>query len=108
MVRAIEQIRRMRGAARPRGRLHLARRPHAHRLRLPPQRHTQIRASAERFTRAWRSEVAGVHCATHPRQTEIQRAHRRFVRGTLRDAGVDAVPVEGFAVWTAKLRPLIQ
>jgi hypothetical protein len=32
----------------------------------------------------------------------------RFVQETLRDAGVDAVPVEGFAVWTAKMRPLIQ
>ena len=32
----------------------------------------------------------------------------QFVQETLRDAGVDAVPLEGFAVWTAKLRPLIQ
>jgi len=32
----------------------------------------------------------------------------RFVRETLRDAGVDPVPLEGFAVWVAKLRPLLQ
>jgi hypothetical protein len=27
---------------------------------------------------------------------------------TLRDAGIEAVPLEGFAVWAAKLRPLLQ
>jgi Protein of unknown function (DUF3037) len=32
----------------------------------------------------------------------------RFVRETLRDAGVEPVPVEGFAVWVAKLRPMLQ
>jgi len=32
----------------------------------------------------------------------------RFVRDTLRDAGIDPVPQEGFAVWVAKLRPLLQ
>ncbi len=31
-----------------------------------------------------------------------------FVQDILQDAGVAAVPMEGFAVWTAKLRPLIQ
>jgi hypothetical protein len=32
----------------------------------------------------------------------------RFVRETLRDAGVDPVPLENFAVWVAKLKPLLQ
>ena len=32
----------------------------------------------------------------------------RFVRETLRDAGAEAVPLEGLAVWTAKMRPMIQ
>jgi hypothetical protein len=32
----------------------------------------------------------------------------QFVRETMRDAGVEAVPLEGLAVWTAKMRPLIQ
>jgi hypothetical protein len=32
----------------------------------------------------------------------------KFVQETLRDAGIAAVPLEGFAVWAAKLRPLIQ
>jgi len=31
-----------------------------------------------------------------------------FVRERLRDAGVEAVPLEGLAVWTAKMRPMIQ
>jgi hypothetical protein len=32
----------------------------------------------------------------------------QFVRDTLRDAGIEPVPMEGFAVWVAKLRPLLQ
>jgi hypothetical protein len=32
----------------------------------------------------------------------------RFVQETLRDAGVDALPMEAFAVWAAKMRPVIQ
>jgi hypothetical protein len=36
-------------------------------------------------------------------------SHRhRFVRDTLSDAGVETVPREGFAVWVAKLRPMLQ
>jgi hypothetical protein len=31
-----------------------------------------------------------------------------FVRDTLRDVGIEPVPVEGFAVWVAKLRPMLQ
>ena len=31
----------------------------------------------------------------------------RFVRDTLRDAGIEPVPQEGFAVWVAKLRPML-
>jgi hypothetical protein len=32
----------------------------------------------------------------------------RFVGETLRDAGIQSVPMEGFAVWVAKLKPMIQ
>ena len=32
----------------------------------------------------------------------------RFVRDTLREVGIEAVPVDGFAVWVAKLKPMIQ
>ena len=37
-----------------------------------------------------------------------ENERHQFVRETLRDAGVEAVPLEGLAVWTAKMRPLIQ
>lgn len=32
----------------------------------------------------------------------------RFVSDTLRDAGIEPVPMEGFAVWVAKLKPMMQ
>jgi Protein of unknown function (DUF3037) len=32
----------------------------------------------------------------------------RFVRDTLRDVGIEPIPMEGFAVWVAKLRPMLQ
>jgi hypothetical protein len=32
----------------------------------------------------------------------------RFVRDTLREVGIEPVPVDGFAVWVAKLRPMLQ
>ena len=32
----------------------------------------------------------------------------RFVRDTLRDAGIEPIPMEGYAVWVAKLKPLLQ
>jgi DUF3037 family protein len=32
----------------------------------------------------------------------------RFVRDTLREVGVEPIPVDSFAVWVAKLKPLIQ
>jgi hypothetical protein len=32
----------------------------------------------------------------------------RFVRDTLREVGIEAIPADGFAVWVAKLKPLIQ
>jgi hypothetical protein len=32
----------------------------------------------------------------------------RFVRDTLREVGVEPISLEGFAVWVAKLKPLLQ
>lgn len=32
----------------------------------------------------------------------------RFVRDTLREAGIEPVAMEEFAVWVAKLKPLLQ
>lgn len=37
-----------------------------------------------------------------------ENERHRFVQETLRDAGVEAVAMDGFAVWTAKMKPLIQ
>jgi hypothetical protein len=31
----------------------------------------------------------------------------RFVRDTLRDAGIEPVSMAGFAVWVAKLKPML-
>lgn len=39
---------------------------------------------------------------------EAGNDRHRFVRDTLRDVGIEPVPLEGFAVWVAKLRPLLQ
>jgi hypothetical protein len=37
-----------------------------------------------------------------------ENERHKFVQETLRDAGVEAMPLEGSAVWVAKLRPQIQ
>lgn len=39
---------------------------------------------------------------------EDKNERHQFVRDTLRDAGIEPVPMEGFAVWVAKLKPLLQ
>ncbi len=41
-----------------------------------------------------------------PLQPDNER--HSFVRDTLRDAGIEPIPMEGFAVWVARLKPLIQ
>lgn len=38
---------------------------------------------------------------------ESGNERHRFVRDTLRDVGIEPVPMEGFAVWVAKLRPML-
>ena len=44
--------------------------------------------------------------------TDVPLVHgnerHQFVSDTLRDVGIEPVPMEGFAVWVAKLRPLLQ
>ncbi len=52
----------------------------------------------------WKSEFAAV---TDVELTEGNLRHR-FVRDTLRDAGIEPVPLDHFAVWVAKLKPMIQ
>jgi len=64
-----------------------------------------IRLTAELCIEAPRTRIpctAGLQFASR-----YDRRHR-FVQDTLRDAGVEAVPMKGFAVWAAKMRPLIQ
>jgi hypothetical protein len=37
-----------------------------------------------------------------------ENERHRFVRDTLRDTGIEPVAREGFAVWLARLKPLLQ
>ncbi|HKW63240.1 MAG TPA: DUF3037 domain-containing protein [Candidatus Acidoferrum sp.] len=52
----------------------------------------------------WKSEFAAI--------TDVELSDRipvhRFVRDTLRDAGIEPVPLDHFAVWVARLKPMIQ
>lgn len=52
----------------------------------------------------WKSEFAAL--------TDVELSDgiplHRFVRDTLRDAGIEPVPLDHFAVWVAKLKPVIQ
>jgi hypothetical protein len=52
----------------------------------------------------WKSEFAAV---TDLELLEGNLRHR-FVRDTLRDAGIEPVPLDHFAVWVAKQKPMIQ
>jgi len=40
-------------------------------------------------------------------QLQANNARHDFVRDTLRDAGIESVPQEGFAVWVQRLKPLM-
>jgi hypothetical protein len=37
-----------------------------------------------------------------------ENERQSFVRDALRDAGIEPMAMEGFAVWVAKLKPLLQ
>ena len=39
---------------------------------------------------------------------EAGDSRHRFVRDTLRDVGIEPIAMEGFAVWVAKLKPMLQ
>jgi hypothetical protein len=62
--------------------------------------------TAERITAKARlkTEFAAV---TDIELNESNERHR-FVRDTLREVGVEPIPLEGFAVWVARLKPLLQ
>jgi hypothetical protein len=60
--------------------------------------------TAERIAKMAASEFTAVtDVALQP-----ENDRHRFVRDTLRDVGIEPVPMEGFAVWVAKLRPMLQ
>lgn len=60
--------------------------------------------TAERISKLAASEFTAVtDVALRP-----ENDRHRFVRDTLRDVGIEPVPMEGFAVWVAKLRPMLQ
>jgi DUF3037 family protein len=52
----------------------------------------------------WKSEFAAI---TDVELTDGNLRHR-FVRDTLRDAGIEPVPLDHFAVWVGRLKPLLQ
>jgi len=52
----------------------------------------------------WKTEFAAVTDV----ELEAGNLRHAFVRDTLRDAGVEPVPLDHFAVWVAKLKPLLQ
>jgi hypothetical protein len=61
--------------------------------------------TAERIrTKAGACEFSAVTDVALSRDNE----RHRFVRDTLRDAGIEPVAQDGFAVWVAKLRPMMQ
>ena len=62
--------------------------------------------TAERITAkaALKTEFAAITDVT----LEGGKERHRFVRDTLHDAGIEPVAMEGFAVWVAKLKPLLQ
>jgi hypothetical protein len=41
-------------------------------------------------------------------ELKTENDRHRFVRDTLRDVGIEPIPLEGFAVWVNKLKPLLQ
>ncbi len=57
---------------------------------------------------AARAPFASEYAAVTDVALSEQNERHRFVSDTLRDAGIEPVPMEGFAVWVAKLKPMIQ
>jgi hypothetical protein len=57
---------------------------------------------------AARAPFASEYAAVTDVALSEQNERHRFVSDTLRDAGIEPVPMEGFAVWVAKLKPMLQ
>jgi hypothetical protein len=65
----------------------------------------ELAYTADRIARraAFHSEFAAVTDVALQPENETHR----FVSSTLREAGIEPIPIEGFAVWVAKLKPLL-
>ena len=57
---------------------------------------------------ALRAPFASQFAAVTDLPLELDNERHCFVRDTLRDAGIEPIPLEHFAVWVAKLKPMIQ
>jgi len=77
--------------------LSLSRSPMAYKEYVCTARHIAPRA-------AFKSEFAAVTDVT----LDSDNIRHRFVRDTLRDAGIEPISMEGFAVWAAKPKPSLQ
>lgn len=66
----------------------------------------ELAYTADRIAR--RARFASEFVAVTDVALQQQNERHRFVNDTLREAGIEAVPMEGFAVWVAKLKPMIQ
>jgi hypothetical protein len=62
--------------------------------------------TAETITK--KSELGTEFAAVTDIPLLMTNARHRFVGDTLRSAGIEPVPLEGFAVWVAKLKPLLR
>ena len=75
-------------------------------VRRAPGETKNLAYTAERISSKapWKSEFAAL---TDVELNDEIPLHR-FVRDTLHDAGIEPVPLDHFAVWVAKLKPMIQ
>jgi hypothetical protein len=64
--------------------------------------------TAERFQKSAESRFTPEFAAVTDVPLSPDNDRHRFVRETLQEVGVVPVPLEGFAVWVAKLRPMLQ
>jgi uncharacterized protein (DUF2236 family) len=62
--------------------------------------------TAERITAKSSLKTEFVAVTDLPLNLENER--HRFMRDALRDVGIEPVPMEGFAVWVRRLKPMIQ
>jgi hypothetical protein len=62
--------------------------------------------TAERITA--KAQLKTEFAAVTDVELKESNERHRFVRDTLREVGIEPIPLEGFAVWVAKLKPLLQ